>query len=105
MALIRRPGTISKWINIFSFTFGAGTNLGDIVSYYIVAQDDSHLTQCRGISMHRGSGFTINPPACSTPPANPSTYTIIASISGTFHVGVGKPYTTLTSAINDLNSK
>jgi hypothetical protein len=37
------------------------------------------------------SGFTANPPACSTPPTNPSSYLIIQDISGIFHVALVKP--------------
>jgi hypothetical protein len=96
-----------QWISgsNFSFTFGLGTNLGDIVSYYIVAQDLNVSPNTGAFPALGASGFTINPPGCTTPPANPSTYNIIQAISGTFHVGIGKPYTTLTAAINDLNSK
>lgn len=96
-----------QWINgsTFSFAFGAGTSLGDIVSYYIVAQDETFIGNPGSFPWIGASGFTANPPACSTPPTNPSNYEVVASISGVFHVGVGKPYTTLTAAINDLNSK
>jgi hypothetical protein len=89
----------------FSFTFGDGVNLGDVVSYYVVAQDVVVPANVGAYPSVGASGFTSNPPACSTPPTIPSTYTIIQAISGTFHVGVGKPYTTLTAAVNDLNSK
>jgi hypothetical protein len=89
----------------FSFTFGEGTILGDVVSYYIVVQDIVVPPNVGAYPAPGAGGFTSNPPACATPPANPSTYTVIESISGTFHVGIGKPYITLTSAINDVNSK
>ena len=89
----------------YTFTFGAGVVLGDVVSYYIVAQD-GYTTPNVGCSPSTGaSGFTYNPPACSTPPTTPNTYTIVGTICGTFNVGVGQTYTSLTAAINDFNNK
>ena len=41
----------------------------------------------------------------TTPPTTPNTYTIVAGISGTFTVGVGGNYATLTAAVADLNIK
>jgi len=89
----------------FSFTFGAGAVLGDIVSYYIVAQDEATPPNVGAFPSVGASGFTNNPPACSTPPVSPSVYTINIEISGIYHVGAGKTYSTLTAAIDDLNSK
>jgi hypothetical protein len=92
--------------NDYMFTFGAGATLGDIIYYYVVAQDTKSPTPNVGAYPWIGAaGFTLNPPACSTPPSTPYSYTIVASISGTFHVGVAKTYTTLTAAINDLNNR
>ncbi len=89
----------------YSFTFGAGTSIGDIVSYYIAAVDYAPSINVGVFPSLGAGGFTTFPPACSTPPTNPSTYSIVLSIAGTFHVGIDKPYTTLSAAINDLNSK
>jgi hypothetical protein len=91
---------------IYIFTFGSGVSLGDVISYYVAAQDTR--TPTPNVSSYPwigASGFTYSPPACSTPPSAPSSYTIVAGISGTFHVGVGKTYTTLTAAINDINNR
>jgi hypothetical protein len=98
------------WVSgsTYNFTFGAGTVLGDIVSYYIVAQD-SYSTPNVGASPIGGaSGYTANPPACSTPPTTPYTYTVVSSLSGTFTVGTSGNYPSLTGAgglFADLNSK
>jgi hypothetical protein len=91
--------------NNYSFIFGGGVTTNDVVSYYIVAQDMAATPNVLSFPWVGASGFTINPPACSTPPATPTTYTIIPTISGVFHVGAGKTYTTLTAAVNDINSK
>jgi len=91
--------------NTYTFAFGAGVVLGDVVSYYIVVQD-GYTTPNVGASPSTGAaGFTSNPPAASTPPTTPNTYTIVGTICGTFNVGVGQTYTTLTAAIADFNNK
>ena len=84
--------------NQYTFTFGgATTTVGDIVSYYIVAQDGA-ATPNVGASPSAGAGgFTINPPAAGTPPTTPSTFTATASISGTINVGSAETYTSLTN--------
>ncbi|MBE0649110.1 MAG: T9SS type A sorting domain-containing protein [Bacteroidales bacterium] len=90
----------------YQFTFGGGVVLGDVVSYYIVAQDMVTPTPNIGASPSGGaSGFTSSPPACSTPPTTPESYTIVGALCGTYSVGVGQTYTTLTAAIDDLNLK
>ncbi len=91
--------------NTYSFTFGAGTVVGDIVSYYIGAQD---LTTTPNVGFYPwlgSSGYFSNPPLCNTAPTAPYTYTVIQGISGVFHVGAGKDYATLSLASNDINLK
>jgi len=103
-AYIPAQGT---WVSgsTYTFTFGAGTSIGDVVSYYIVAQDNVSTPNAGAFPFVGASGFTTSPPACSTPPTSPSTYTVLANIAGIFHVGTGKDYTTLTAAIADINAK
>jgi hypothetical protein len=91
--------------NQYSFTFGAGTTLGDVVSYYIVAQDNA-ATPNVGVSPATGAaGFTTNPPAASTPPTTPNTYSINSTMSGIYTVGATGTYPTLTAAVADYNAK
>jgi trimeric autotransporter adhesin len=93
----------------YTFSFGAGVVLGDVVSYYIVAQDVVSPTPNVGANPSGGaSGYTVNPPACSTPPTTPYSYTIVSSMSGSFTVGSGGNYPSLTGAgglFADINSK
>ena len=90
----------------YQFIFGAGAVFGDVVSYYIAAQDGS-VTPNVGVFPSTGAGgFTANPPAAATPPTAPSTYNITSVLSpGTYTVGAAGTYLTLTAAINDYNSK
>jgi trimeric autotransporter adhesin len=92
--------------NQFTFTFGAGVVAGDVVSYYVAAQDNDTPTPNVSVFPALGAtGYSINPPAASTPPTSPSTYTIVGSLCGTYNVGAGQTYTTLTAAVADLNTK
>jgi trimeric autotransporter adhesin len=91
--------------NNYSFTFGQGTVSGDLVSYYIAAQDNAPTPNVGTYAYYGASGFSSNPPACSTAPYSPDEYEVVPSISGVFHVGVGKDYTTLTEAAVDINEK
>jgi hypothetical protein len=96
----------STWVsgNTYTFTFGSGVVAGDVVSYYIVAQDNAPTPNV-GVSPSTGAaGFSINPPAAATPPTTPSSYTIAGSLSGSYNVGTGQTYTTLTAAINAYNT-
>ena len=90
----------------YTFSFGAGVVLGDVVSYYIVSQDIVTPTANIGATPGGGAaGFTLSPPAAATPPTTPYSYTIVGSLCGNYNVGVGQTYTTLTAAITDVLSK
>ena len=84
----------------YSFTFGAGVVLGDVVSYYICAQDVVAPTPNVGAFPSAGaSGYSYNPPAASTPPTTPSTYSITdVPLSGDYTVG-----TTMFNKISGKN--
>lgn len=109
----RRNGTgyiavqgVSLGGGIYEFTFGGGSVLNDVVDYYIVAQDNVAPVPNVAASPSQGaSGYSVNPPSCTTPPGNPSSYKVILEISGIRHIGVGKDYTTIKAAVNDLNTK
>jgi hypothetical protein len=64
----------------YSFTFGGGVIVGDTVSYYIVARDIAGTPHI-GSSPGGASGFTYDPPAASTPPPAPNSYTILLLVS------------------------
>jgi hypothetical protein len=88
----------------YSFSFGIGAVVTDVVQYYIVAQDNAGTPNVSASPGGGASGFSINPPAASTPPTTPSSYTINATLNGTYTVGGGGAYPTLTAAINAYNT-
>jgi len=99
---------VATWISgdDYSFTFGAGVVPGDVVSYYIVAQDITTPMPNVGANPFGGAGgFSVYPPSCETAPLTPYSYLIVGSLSGTYPVGAGQVYPTLTAAIGDLNMK
>ena len=74
--------------NQYSFTFGSGVVTGDIVSYYICAQDIVVPPNVGATPSSGAGGFTASPPAASIPPTTPSSYTISASaLTGDYTVG------------------
>ncbi len=85
----------------YTFSFGAAAPNFSTISYYIVAQDN--LGNVGASPALGASGFTINPPAASTPPSSPSTYQV-GLIGGTYTVGVGGNFTTLTAAASAYNN-
>jgi hypothetical protein len=73
----------------YEFTFGAGVLIGDTVKYYICAQDD--LGNVGSYPSEGAGGFTINPPAASTPPSYPASYLIIdVPLAGNYTVGLSE---------------
>ncbi|MFN8547356.1 MAG: FlgD immunoglobulin-like domain containing protein [Candidatus Eisenbacteria bacterium] len=87
----------------YDFSFGGGVSVGDVVSYYIVAQDNASPPNV-GSQPGGGSGYTANPPAAGTPPPSPSTYTIQSTLAaGTY--SIPGSYASLTAAVADYNTK
>ncbi|MFN7325318.1 MAG: beta strand repeat-containing protein, partial [Chitinophagales bacterium] len=89
----------------YSFSLGAGSVTGDSIYYYIVAQDNAMTPNVGAFPAGGAAGFTSNPPAVSTPPTSPLSYANLQSLSGTYTVGAGGNYATLTAAAADYNNK
>ena len=91
--------------NQYTFNFGSGVTAGDVVKYYIVAQDNNAPTPNVGSNASAGaSGYTINPPSAATSPTAPASYLIQSPLTGTFSVGAAGTYTSLTQAVNVYNN-
>lgn len=86
----------------YLFEIGEGATQGDSVYYFVVARN---LTTPPGMSSCPNTGvdgFFFDPPACSVLPYQPDFYRIKNPRCGTFEVGAGKQFQTLTDAIRDL---
>jgi hypothetical protein len=88
--------------NQYQFTFGLGTIPGDVVSYYIVAQDN--LGNVGSTPSNGFLGLTTNPPAVNPQPSQFFSYKFLPTMSGNFTVGQGQTYTTITQAVNEYNN-
>jgi len=99
--------------NQYQFVFGAGVVLNDVVSYFVVAQDLAAVPNVAAFPAAGAGGLAANPPACATPPTEPTTYTIIRTfLSGTYKIGgtgttpsPGCQYVDITAAFADLTSR
>ena len=74
-----------------------GLAAADVVSYYIIAQD---IVAIPNIASNFGGAVATDVNTVTTHPTTPNTYTINGtSLSGTYTVGAGGAYTTLTAAV------
>jgi hypothetical protein len=96
----------ATWVSgtTYTFTLGSGVVLYDSVYYYIVAQDIAVPANVGSVPS-TGAGYSVNPPACSTPPSNSScfSYKVLQGMCGIINVGVGQTYATLTAALTALS--
>ena len=81
----------------YALVTGGSVTAGDIINYYVAAQDNVGNVS---INPSTGaSGLSASPPAASTPPTAPGSYTIVAAITGTKTVcASGCDYASLTNA-------
>ncbi|MFN6963200.1 MAG: Calx-beta domain-containing protein [Pyrinomonadaceae bacterium] len=73
-----------------------GVAAGDTVQYFVAAQDS--LGNVSVNPSAGAGGLTANPPAAGTPPTSPNSYLISITYAGSFNVGTGETYTSLTNA-------
>jgi hypothetical protein len=89
----------------YQFAFGAGVLLGNTVTYFIVAQDTMAVPNVGSCPSSGASGFGVNPPSCSSPPADASSYTIVAGLSGIKNIpGDYSNLTGTTGLFADINT-
>ncbi len=89
----------SNYDCVFTYSAVGGVVVGDTIQYYVAAQDNAPTPNVTTNPLTGASGFTPNPPAASTPPSAPSSYTIVGTLSGTKTVcASGCDYATLTGA-------
>ncbi|MFT3909517.1 MAG: hypothetical protein QM737_08840 [Ferruginibacter sp.] len=104
-----RPGTNtggtstnSTWNFAIAESDMGGVASGDNVYYYIIAQD---LTAIPNIASNPAAGLVAsNVNSVLSAPATPTTYSLAYNLSGTYKVGVGGNFPTLTAAIKAYNT-
>jgi hypothetical protein len=89
----------------YDFNFAAGAFAGSVIYYYIVAQDNTGLPTNVTCNPSAGAtGFSVNPPAVATVPTAPNYFQVQPTLSGSYLVGVGQTFATLTDAFNAYSS-
>ncbi|HNY01363.1 MAG TPA: BNR-repeat neuraminidase N-terminal domain-containing protein, partial [Bacteroidales bacterium] len=93
----------------FEFSFAGEAVAGDIIKYFVVAQDRATNPNVTAYPLSGAGGFSINPPNASTPPSDPSYYVIIQPICGSYTIDNTAPtdahnFTSFDDAFIALNS-
>ena len=104
------PGVLQSGTNLigtWAFTVSAsalgGLTAGDQVFYFVAAQDQRSPTALLAASPSTDFvGVDVN--TITTPPSNPASYAISPTLQGTYTVGLGGQFTTLTQAVNQYNT-
>lgn len=86
---------------VWTFSMNYTAVIGDIISFFTVAQDIASPTN---LGASPGAGFSgIDVNNVTTPPTTPSTFAIVGTLAGTYSVGATGNFTTLTQAANAYN--
>jgi hypothetical protein len=93
-------GIVGTWDFTISAAALGGLINGDVISYYIIAQDAS---VSNNISSNPGGVIASDVNTVTTPPPTPNNY-LIGVTSGVYTVGVGGNFTTLTAAVANYNA-
>ena len=89
----------------YDFNFAAGAFAGSVIYYFIVAQDNTGLLTNVSCNPSAGAtGFSVNPPAVATVPTAPNYFQVQPTLSGSYLVGVGQTFASLTDAFNAYSS-
>ena len=103
------PGVLASGSSVcgtWNFTIPAATVgglvVGDVISYYVIAQDNAGTPN---IGSNPSTGLVAtNVNSVTTNPTTPFTYTVLPSMSGIINVGVGQTYATITAAAAAYNT-
>jgi hypothetical protein len=102
-----KPGTLSSGTGTngtWSFTIVAadmgGVVFGDVISYYIIAQD---VASTPNISSNPSGATASNVNTVTVHPASPNTYIVGTSLTGSYNVGGANVLKTLTNAVDIYN--
>ncbi|GAA4466461.1 hypothetical protein GCM10023093_20650 [Nemorincola caseinilytica] len=94
--------TGSNWSFTISTAAMGGLTIADTVKYFVIAQD---IAPAVNIGSNPFSGLVAtNVNTITTYPAAPNSYMILPTLSGTYNVGVGMVYATITDAVAAYNS-
>jgi trimeric autotransporter adhesin len=109
-AWVSAPGTLitgnasnGTWDFLISSAAMGGLTIGDVVSYYVIAQDI--VTPTPNIRSNPSAGLAatdVN--TVTTAPTTPNSYAVSGTLNGTYTVGATGTFPTLTAAVNTYNN-
>ena len=94
---------VSAGAGQYTFIFGSGVSSGDVVYYYVVAQDLVVPANVSAYPSSGAAGYSSNPPAVSTPPSAPNYYTVQSPLVGT--KTIPGDFASIQAAVAVLNSR
>lgn len=101
--LITGTATNGTWDFVISSTAMGGLAFGDVVSYYVIAQDI--ITPTPNIRSNPSTGLVASDVnTVTTAPTSPNSYAVSATMSGTYTVGAAGTFPTLSAAVNTYNN-
>jgi Putative metal-binding motif/Secretion system C-terminal sorting domain len=103
-----QPGTLASGSGTngtWNFTIVAadmgGLAVTDVVSYYVIAQD---VVGTPNIASNAAGAVASDVNTVTTAPSSPASYTVLATLSGTYTVGAAGNFATLTAAVAAFNT-
>lgn len=82
----------SSWNCTINYGLVGGVAVGDVIRYFVVAQDTVGNV---GANPGRASAVDVN--NITTSPTNPNIYNIATPVTGSYNVGTGETFTSLTN--------
>jgi uncharacterized repeat protein (TIGR01451 family) len=88
-------GTVNNgtWDCVVNNADMGGVATGDVIFYFVIAQD-----VLGNVGSNPGGAVAVDVNNLTSPPPVPNTYAIVPAISGSFDVGAGQTYSSLTNA-------
>ncbi len=88
-------GTVNSgtWDCVVNNADLGGVTAADVITYFVIAQDT-----LGNIGSNPSGAVAVDVNNVTTPPAVPNTYTIVIAFTGSFDIGTGQTYTSLTNA-------
>jgi trimeric autotransporter adhesin len=101
--LVTGNATNGTWSFTISTAAMGGLAIGDVVSYFVIAQDivspTANIVSNPAVGLVASDVNTV-----TTTPTTPSTYSISQTLAGTYTVGATGAFPTLTAAVNAYNT-
>lgn len=91
----------------YSLLFGGSVSTGDTIQYFVAANDNVSTQNTKiekGLYSNKPFSVDLNPFVFPVT-GSINSYSITLSFAGSFYVGTGQTYPTLTAAVNDYNSR